>query len=693
VKKNKRFEASFSVPFFTLLPDWGCSPESRRPRVSCFTPHGLLLIFFLCFIPALPGRLEAQTPGAYYQQGRAAMTAEDWYAAAEAFIEALRINPAHAEAAAALAECYYELGEFDEALVQVRKGRALARGNMALANLEAFTLIALGRLDAASVVIGEILAREPYNREALFAAGELDISRGRSSDALLRYREAVRRYPDDRRLLISLALVSGSLGDLSTAETYIGRALAQHAEDYRVYYYAAYLESMAGRVNEAVNYALRALHFRPGYAPARDLLARLRYQAGQYGEAVRLADEAIAANREDTGAWYLKGRSLVRLNRHADALNVLSTAAGIREDDEFIRTALEDLIISSTSLEDPRRARWASWHFNRARDFRTRTMIGEALFEYRRGLRLNPYAGDRREYAELLRIQGYPARYLEELRFIQDQGLGDQTLGDAVEAYDSLLSGALYRQWQVNPLDTAKRHWQAAVFSLASQSSFFHTGAGDAAAAYVKELLVHERNIEPMGLELGQPSFSQAFRTARNGGADYFLILSVSENERDISLRAELFVGRTGTPAGVFYAYRTGHDRLRNAARGIVEQFSASLPFRGELAGRRQDQGLINKGRVDGVKNGDVYDVVKKGRPLILTEGIGLSYTTADLVGTITIDRADEEVSSGTLSRNGFFDRIALGDEIILLSKKDGTAPPPEPGVNPELRALLRTLR
>jgi hypothetical protein len=124
-----------------------------------------------------------------------------------------------------------------------------------------------------------------------------------------------------------------------------------------------------------------------------------------------------------------------------------------------------------------------------------------------------------------------------------------------------------------------------------------------------------------------------------------------------------------------------------------VEQFAASLPFRGELIVRRQSQGLIDKGRVDGVKTGDLYDVVRKGRPAILNEGIGLSYTTDDLLGTITIDNADEEVSSGLLSRNGFFDRITVGDEIILQAKKDETAPPAEAGINPELRALLRTLR
>jgi tetratricopeptide (TPR) repeat protein len=621
------------------------------------------------------------------------MAEEDWYAAAESLLEALRINPAHAEANAALAECYYELGEFDEALVWVRKARSLARGNMAAANLEAFTLIALGRLDAASAVISEVLAREPYNREALFAAGELDISRGRSSDALLRYREAVRRYPDDRRLLLSLALVAGSLGDTETAGTYINRALAQHPEDYRVYYYAAYLDSLAGSLSRAIGYAGQALHFRPGYAPARTLLANLRYRSGQFEEAARLADEAIAADRDDTGAWYLKGLSYIRMNRPADAINILTGASLIRGDDEFIRVTLEDLLIGVTGLEDPRRTQWAAWHFDRARDFRTRNLIGEALFEYRRGLRLNPYARDRREYAELLRLQGYPARYLEELRFIQDLGMGDRSLGDAVETYDALLGDALYRRWQVNPVDIAKRHWKVAVFSLASQSSFSHADAGLTASSYVRELLVHDRNISPMELELRQPSFSLGFRAAREEGADYFLVISVSENERDISLKGELFVGRTGAPAGVFYTYRTGQDRLRNAARGMVEQLAASLPFRGELVVRRQAQALIDKGRLDGVKNGDVYDVVQKGRPVVLNEGIGLSYTTDDLVGRITVENADEEVASGALSRNGFFDRITVGDEIILQAKKDENAPPAEPGINPELRALLRTLR
>ena len=661
--------------------------------------RGIVLKFryFVCiaFILFALGGLEAQNPAeaaVLYERGRNFMAVEQWYSAAEVLLDCLRLNPAHAEGTAALAECYYELGEFDEALSWVRKARVLARTSTSVANLEAFTLIALGRLDDAALVITEVLSREPYNREALFAAGELDIARGRSAEALLRYRDAVRRFPDDRRLLISLALVSGSLGDNETALSFIDRALAQHPDDYRVFYYAAYVNAQANRLSQAITYSEMALAKRPGFVPGLSLLAKLRYRGGQYTEAAQIADELILANREDMDAWYLKGLAFIRLGRSTDALTVLGNALAINPNDEFIRAVLEDTLISVTTLEDQRRGRWASWHFNRARDYRSRSLVDQSLFEYRRGLRLNPYARDRREYAELLRLQGYPARYLEEMRFLQEQGADDRSMNDAVEAYGSLLSGALFVRWQVNPIELNGRHWNIAVFSLSGQSSYRHVDAGTVASSFIKEILVHDRAIAPMNLELRQNSFSQAFRTAREANADYFLVISAMENERDISLKAELFIGRTGASAGNFYTYRTGVDRLRNASRGIADQLSAALPLRGRLVVRRQAQGLIDKGRADGVKEGAVYDIVKKDRAQIANDGIGLVYADDDIVGRITIGNVDEEVAAGTLARNGFFDRIEAGDEIIFRAASEARVQP-ETAANPELRALLRTLR
>jgi hypothetical protein len=280
---------------------------------------------------------------------------------------------------------------------------------------------------------------------------------------------------------------------------------------------------------------------------------------------------------------------------------------------------------------------------------------------------------------------------------MQDQGLADRSLNDAVEVYNSLLSDALFRRWQVDPVVLTKPHWKIAVFSVVSQSSFFHADAGAVGAAWIRELLIHDRNIAPMNaagpLELRQPSFSQAFRSAREAGADYFLIISVTENERDLSIKGELFVGRTGSPAQTFYTYRTGQDRLRNAGRGLVDQLAAALPFRGELIVRRQAQALMDKGRADGAKPEQIYDVVKKGRVSILNEGLGLYYTPDDVVGTFTIGNADEEVAAGSLLRNGFFDRIAVGDELILRGEETKNTVPKENQTNAELQNLLRKLR
>ncbi|MCL2196314.1 MAG: tetratricopeptide repeat protein [Treponema sp.] len=651
----------------------------------------LIFSFFILFSFNLHAQTTQQA-SAFYERGKNYMAHENWYSAVESFLECTRLNPAHAEGTASLAECYYELAEFDEALTWVKRARQLARTNMNVANLEVFIHIALGQLDTAAGLVNDILKIEPYNRETLFAAGELDIARGRPSEAMLRYRDAVRRYPDDRKLMVSLALVTLSLGDGDTAVTYINNALTQHPGDYRVFYYAAYIYSMNNKIPEAIRYAESSIYYKSDYLPSQSLMSILRYRNGEYEEASRLCDILIANNRQDMSAWYLKGLSLIRMKMQQEAITVLTNAVSVNEDDEFIRAILEETVISSTVLEDPRRGRFAALHFNKAKSYRERNLMEQALFEYRRGLRLNPFAAERREYAELLRLSGYPARYLEELLFLQDQGMSDRNLTDSVEAYSSLLSNALFRQWQVNPVDLAERHWKIAVFSLAGQSSFYHADAGSVAAGVIKELLVHDRNITPMNFDQRQTSFSQAFRLAREGGADYFVLVSVNENERDISIKAEIFTGRTGSPAGTLYSFRTGADRLRDASRAVINQMSSSMPARGRLLIRKQGQALINKGKADGIIAQTVYDVVKRGRPQPANEGLALVYSNDELVGKLTITNIDEEISIGTLQRNGFFDRIEPGDEIILQSKRR-VQETGETAANPELRALLRSLR
>jgi hypothetical protein len=331
----------------------------------------------------------------------------------------------------------------------------------------------------------------------------------------------------------------------------------------------------------------------------------------------------------------------------------------------------------------------------------------EALFEYRRGLRLDPYAAQRRDYADVLRFTGYTEAYLEELLFIKEiGGVTDTGIDDAIEAYTARNRDALSLKYRVGA-EELTRHWDIALFSIdigtgAGDSAAYHTDNAVIAAAYLKDMLAHDRNIDPGAAataNIRRPSFADAFRVSRAQGNDYFLIVSVDENERDLSLKAVLYASRTGTELGTFTAYRSGENRLRNAARSVISQLNAALPFRASLIRRNAGVALIDKGRIDGVTTDTEieYEVVKQGTAEIATQsgGITLEYADGNIAGTFKATRVDEEVSEGVLTRRGFFDRIAVGDEVIL-QPKPVPAPPQTTGstfISPELQALLRTLR
>lgn len=631
-----------------------------------------------------------------YRAGREAMLRENWYGAAEELLESLRLNPSYAEPVAALAECYYALGEYDQALSYAKRARSLMRGSSSVAVLEASILIALGDLDGADGIIRAVLAKEPYQREALFAAAELDIVRGKSASAAERYREAARRYPEDRRALLSLALVLGSLGDIDGARSYAQRAIALSPDDYRSRYYAAYLDSAAGRYGDAKTELEAALRIRPAFAPARSLLASVEYRLGSYADAARLADAAIAADRSDAAAWYLKGMAYARMGRPADARSVLAAAANATGD-EFVIAALEDLLVAGTPVEAAERRPWAQRRFDAAADYRARNLNDQALFEYRRGLRLNPYDKEGRvAYAELLRSLGYPERQLGELRFLQDIGRADQAVNDAVETYDSVLADALYRRWGVDPVSLDQRHWKLAVFALdGSDRGAMHPDLSRLSASIVKDLLSHDGEITPLDLTIQTGSFSSAFSEARQAGADYFLLVSASEGDRDLALDATLYVARTGSEAARFASFRTGTSRLRDATRLVTRDLSAALPLRGRLIARKAGTVLVDKGRGSGIEKGMKLRIVRAGALSVANEGIGLTYADSEVTGTLSVESVDEDVSSGTVSRSGFFDRIAVGDEVILLPDKDAPAPalPSGPRSDPRLLSLLRALQ
>jgi tetratricopeptide (TPR) repeat protein len=630
----------------------------------------------LCVIlAALTASALVADPVRLYEAGRAYQDQEQWYDAIESYQEALQENPSYNMAYQGLAESFYALGEYEEALTQVQKAEAYKRNDPALLDLHGFILVGLGKTAEAAAMFKQVLATWPNDVSARFGVAETEITAGRISAASALYTEALRRNPENRKALLSLALVNQEAGNAAAAREYIAKALQYHGDNPQVFYYAAYLSFADGKLGEAENRARTALSLKPDYDDAREILAAILYRSSRYSEVITLCDERIATDRNRASAWYLKALALEKLSRHEEAIRSAQTGIQVAPEDEILRSLMETIVIDNLKFEDPRRASWASWHVSKAVLFGQKNMSDQGLYEYRRALKINPYdTASREAYAKLLLTRGYPARYVEQLKFIQSLGKGSASVNDAVESYGKLLSNSVPAKWKIDPVYLDKAHIAITFYYQADAANFMHPDSERITAGMIGEVFAYNPGFKIEAPEAPVGSYSEAFRKSREKGDDYFALVRIRENARDVQIACDLYVARTGSVAEHFTVFRTGNDRYANAIRRLVQIMTQAMPVRGTVVNRFQADSVIDLGKADGIKVGQKFDVVPSSLVTVLNEGIGMRFSPEDVLGTFTVTTVDEDVSQGKLERGGFFDRINSGDTVLVKADQgDGT--------------------
>ncbi|HUW71081.1 MAG TPA: tetratricopeptide repeat protein [bacterium] len=640
----------------------------------------LVVLAAVILIPQASAQAKrASDPRALYESGQALLASGDTYRAIDAFTEAVTINPGYADAWAALADCQYQLGEYERCIAFIEKAYGYGPRVPSLVTLEGFARIGMGATDDARKRFEETLGRLPNDRDARFGLALLDLRSGRPADAKARLAASLKTAPRDARALLSLALISRAEGRADESAAYLTEALRWSSGDAAASYAAAGMYAEQGDPVEAARLARAAIEVRPAYAQARGLLASLYYERGALDDARTILDGSIKYDRSDSQAWFLLGLVETAAGRRVEAEYAFQTLAAQRPDDELARIALENLAMDDTTFEDPSRADLAAWRFARAADFERRLLYDKAIAEYRRGLAINPYANDgRRRYADLLRGSRLSTSYLSELRFLADIGKSDQALSDAIEIYDSLLQGSVSRSWKVSGASLPSNPYRIAIFSVGPGGTPYHAGSDMVIARYLRDALAFVPGLAPERGVPRVPSFADAFRLARESGADWFVLVAVAESERDVVVSAELHAARTGALAASFQAPRSGNDRVALAVASVVRSIRENLPVRGTLISRSGDMGLVDLGRADGIAVGDSFLIVKNGGVSIRPDGQGIAWNDADVVARIIVKRLDDELFEGSIERVGFFDRVNPRDTVVREPKPAAAAAVPK---------------
>lgn len=618
---------------------------------------------------------------------------EDYYGASEDFQLALQQNPSYGEAWFHLAEVTYSTGDYTLALSYLDSADKYAKNRTDIQNLRGLCYISLGQFSDAENVFNDVLKKSPNDINARFGLAELDLYEGSYIAAKNQYEDALKRDVNNRKALLSLALISQETDKNDAAEKYITQALKYYSGDAVVHYLAGYLEAKKGNLKEAERRVRSAIQIDSDLVKSYELLSSILYAQERYDDVIDICDYLLSKKRENFQAWYMKGLSQYRKNHVSDALETWSLGLAVNPQDEIMRSALELAAIKNLPVEDERRAGWAAYHLQKGREYSKIFMGEKARYEYQRALKINPYdLAARREFAELLSRNSLNENYLYQMKFIKqtqetksssDSSNSNKKLSadeirvsDTIESYDALLKYSLSAKWNVDPFYLDKTRWHIGIYYQKPSMQLLHSDAEEIAASMAADIFSGVASTSVVVENQPVSGYGEAFRLARTNKMDYFVLLSVDETDREITLSAIVYSGRTGTETARFSAFRTGNDRFASVLRSFRRDILDMLPVRGKIIDKTVNDILVDLGTVEGMKKDAVLDVVKAGRIKTADKGPGVTFDKKDSLGKITLTEAGEEISQGTLEESGFYDRVNVGDEVLLRSlpaENDGT--------------------
>ncbi len=629
-------------------------------------------ITILLFLIAASSLLSAQdlqsfSPRELYRRGMEAAAKNRLYEAIEFQKAAIEKNPGYADAYRALAEIYFYLDEFQEALRFLQEAEKYARTSTEIAVLKARIRIGLGEIDEARAIFSDILRKEPNNLEAKFGIAELLVAEGKTELAREAFLDVQKISPESRKALLSLALLYQALNRPEQARNYIYQALRFHSDHPQVQLLAGSYFFSQGQYQKAEAHARTALSIDPEYEDALFLLGEINIKQERYENTVAIMDQLLSINRNYFNAWYLKGLSYAETEQTKKAINSFNKLLQERPGDDVTRLVMEDVIISQLDFEDAQRSDFAAYHLKKGKAFAEENYFHRAIVELRRALQIDPYSKEiRMTYAELYLYRGFQAKYLQELKVIRDFVEADQNLLDLIEIYDSVLDSNAAHRWQIDQFSVEKDRITLSLFHNPEAHSLLHAGASPYLTQYAKDMLIGYENIRFHNTPAGVSGYAEAFRSARIQDSDYFIILRFTEEERSFRVEADLYLSRTGNLIKQYTIVRSGSDMVYKALSQLSEEIQSDFPLQGSIIARDRDLGVINIGSMEGIEKETEFLILRKDSIRLRPEGPGILYDPEEVLGTFIVQTADDLIAEGEIIPTGIIDLIHLGDRVII---------------------------
>ncbi len=211
--------------------------------------------------------------------------------------------------------CYYDLDEYQPALVDVERALQLSPQNTDYLCLEADVMMSLGDVGEARSVMKDAVKINPTDGTVRQSVNYVS---GKESNGLGHSNRGYQLYKQ---------------GNLNEAIKEFTLAISSDPQDYTSYYDRGICYRNLGKFDKAVADFRRTTQLKPDYSTAYENLGWIHMQEGKYAEAVTDNTEAIRANPLASGAYFNRAVCLFHLGKGEDALADLKRACQLGNQD------------------------------------------------------------------------------------------------------------------------------------------------------------------------------------------------------------------------------------------------------------------------------------------------------------------------------------------------------------------------
>ena len=236
-------------------------------------------------------------------------------------------------------------------------------------------LVASNRLSEATILLSQLVEREPSNTEALTLLGQLEGRLGEHPKAITILRRVVSLSPLSSTELVNVAIALADSGDFSRALQEVERSLALEPKLAIAHLNRARVLADLHRAAEARAEFVRTSQLDPDNADVYFYWAFLERESGNLLKETSLLEKVTALQPSNDKAFLLLGRSLSEQSRDTEAISALQSAIAINPQSS---TALY-MLSRKLRRSDPKAATQLTEKFQQTRDRNERFEASKAL--------------------------------------------------------------------------------------------------------------------------------------------------------------------------------------------------------------------------------------------------------------------------------------------------------------------------